>query len=94
MKQTINVGATVWRGIHGVAIVEVTDFVPNDPTHQQVPTIREWIGRFRGTQKQLIHPFTKKAFHFDLHPWLQLPEETHLLLEWKFVPDRSMYPVS
>ncbi|MEO6892758.1 MAG: hypothetical protein ABI456_23575 [Ktedonobacteraceae bacterium] len=92
MKTVIKVGPTTWRGIHGNAIVDVTDFTPNDPHHQAVPTVREWKQRFGGTQKQLIHPFTKKPFHFDLGPWLHLSEETHLLLEWKFVPDRSVSP--
>ncbi len=92
MKTVIEVGTTTWRGIYGKAIVEVMDFNPNDPERQTVPTIHEWKRRFGGTQKQLKHPFTQKYFHFDLEPWLSLPEETHLLLKWKFMPNCPVSP--
>ena len=92
MKKTIVIGSTVWRGKRGTAVVDVTDFAANDPDHQQVPTIREWKQRFGGTHKQLIHPFTQKAFSFDLSPWSHLPEDTHLKLEWKFIVDHSSSP--
>ena len=105
MKKTIQVETTVWHNISGNAILEVTDFSPNEfanlknsPQQQSglsaflkhPATIAQWKQRFGGMQAHLKHPASSKKFLFDLSAWSQLPDTTYLWLNWKFVP---LHPV-
>ena len=101
MKEIIQVETTEWRNIPGNAILEVTDFSPSEFARLQSSpnpqgalrnflkhptTIGQWKQRFGGTQTHLNHPASNKKFLFDLSPWSHLPDDTYLLLDWKFVP--------
>lgn len=95
MKKTINVGTTTWRSksgeiLVGDAILEVTDFSPNDPDHLGVSTIKYYKQHFGGSVAHLSHPAGKKAFDLDLTAWSHLPDETHLSFKWIFTPQRSL----
>ncbi|HEU5226933.1 MAG TPA: hypothetical protein VFU49_03900 [Ktedonobacteraceae bacterium] len=91
MKKIIQVGTTVWRNTHGNAILEVTDFSPNDPAHQSDPTISGFKQRFGGPLVKMKHPAGNKSFDLDLNFWSNLPDDTHLSLRWIFVPEHSHY---
>ncbi|GLV58665.1 hypothetical protein KDH_54950 [Dictyobacter sp. S3.2.2.5] len=61
MKKTISVGTTAWlsksgKALVGEAILEVTDFSPNDPDHQDIPTIAYYKQRFGGDHSSFTPP--------------------------------------
>jgi hypothetical protein len=90
MKKTINIGTTEWRAKSGEAILEVTTFSPDDPDHQDVPTLGYYKQRFGGTVAHLNHPAGKKSFDLDLNQWSHLPDETHLSFKWIFTPQHRL----
>ncbi|HLG74947.1 MAG TPA: hypothetical protein VKX46_00955 [Ktedonobacteraceae bacterium] len=93
MKRIIEIGATVWRDRRGFAFLIVEDAVPGDPQYQHAQTIGEYKQRFGGMQGQLRHPAGDLKFIFDLSPWSQLADDTHLRLQWRFVPERNYHAV-
>lgn len=97
MKKSISVGTTTWRSksgetLVGEAILEVTDFSPDDQDHQHLLTIGYYKQRFGGPVAHFSHPAGRKAFDLDLTDWSHLPDQTHLSFKWIFVPQRPLSP--
>ena len=88
MKRTIlEISPCVWRAIPGHSVLFVNELAPGDTKGS---TIAELKQRFGGTLKEMQDPFTHEKFLFDLTPWLHLPEETRLLLQWGFKPEHPI----
>lgn len=90
MKRTIlEIKPYVWRSIPGHSVLFVNQLDPDDTRGFSIAELKQ---RFGGTQKEMRDPFTHEKYVFDLTPWLHLPEETRLLLQWGFKPERPIPP--
>ena len=69
----------VWENIPGHIVLFVNQL---DPTDSQGSSIAQLKQRFGGTQREMEDPYTHGKYLFDLTPWLHLPEETRLQLQW------------
>lgn len=88
MKRTILVVKPyVWENIPGNIVLFVNEL---DPSDTQGSSIAQLEHRFRGTQREMEDPYTHGKYLFDLTPWLHVPAETRLQLQWGFKPE---YPI-
>lgn len=90
MKKTIMViKPYVWRNMPGYGVLFVNQLDPADVRGSSIAELKQ---RFGGTQKEMEEPFTHEKFLFDLTPWLHLPEEIRLQLQWGFKPEHPIPP--
>lgn len=86
-RTTLEIRPCVWRNMQGHSVLFVNQLDPGDTWGSSIAELKQ---RFRGTQKEMQEPFTHEKFLFDLTPWLHLPEETRLQLQWAFKPDHPI----
>jgi hypothetical protein len=88
-KTILAVRPYVWENIPGHIVLFVNQL---DPTDSQGSSIAQLKQRFGGTQREMEDPYTHGKYLFDLTPWLHLPEETRLQLQWGFKPEHPIPP--
>jgi hypothetical protein len=88
-KTTLVVKPYIWENIPGHIVLFVSQLDASESGGSSIAQLKQ---RFGGTTRAMEDPHTHEKYLFDLAPWLHLPEETRLRLQWGFVPEHPIPP--